>query len=75
MHDTFWNGLFDVRWEGAQLGEEALRLVLRLRKSGVRGTDLPRLRARGYPLGKGPSRTRCYLDTGRGDGPCCLIGK
>ena len=34
MHDTFWNGLFDVRWEGAQLGEEALRLVLRLRKRG-----------------------------------------
>src|ERR1039457_1914771 len=28
----------------------------------VCGTDLPRLRARGYPLGKGPSRTRCYLD-------------
>ena len=34
MQDTFWNGLFHVRREGAQLGEEALRLVLRLRKRG-----------------------------------------
>lgn len=32
MHEAFWNGLFDVRWEGAPLGAEAIRLVLFLRK-------------------------------------------
>lgn len=34
MHEAFWNGLFDVRWEGAPLGPEAIRLVLRLRRLG-----------------------------------------
>jgi site-specific recombinase XerD len=34
MHEAFWNGLFDVRWEEAPLGPEAIRLVQRL---GVRG--------------------------------------
>jgi len=34
MHEAFWNGLFDVRWEDAPLGEEAIRLVQRLRKDG-----------------------------------------
>jgi integrase/recombinase XerD len=34
MHEAFWNGLFDVRWEGAPLGLEAIRLVLRLRGRG-----------------------------------------
>lgn len=27
MHEAFWNGLFDARWEGAPLGPEAIRLV------------------------------------------------
>ena len=34
MHEAFWNGLFDVRWENAPLGQEAIRLVRRLRKEG-----------------------------------------
>ena len=34
MHEAFWNGLFDVRWEDAALGSEAIRLVLRLRERG-----------------------------------------
>ena len=25
MHEAFWNGLFDVRWEEAPLGPEAIR--------------------------------------------------
>jgi len=32
--EAFWNGLFDVRWEDAPLGPEAIRLVLRLRSLG-----------------------------------------
>ncbi len=34
MHEAFWNGLFDTRWEEAPLGPEAIRLVLRLRERG-----------------------------------------
>ncbi len=34
MHQAFWNGLFDVRWEDAPLGEEAIRLVVWLRERG-----------------------------------------
>jgi len=34
MHEAFWNGLFDARWEDAPLGQDAIRLVLRLRKGG-----------------------------------------
>ena len=34
MHEAFWNGLFDVRWEDAPLGPETTRLVLRLRECG-----------------------------------------
>lgn len=34
MHEAFWNGLFDTRWEDAALGREAIRLVLWLRKRG-----------------------------------------
>ncbi len=34
MHEAFWNGLFDTRWEDAPLGPEAMRLVLRLRDWG-----------------------------------------
>lgn len=34
MHEAFWNGLFDTRWEDAPLGREAIRLVLWLRKRG-----------------------------------------
>jgi hypothetical protein len=34
MHEAFWNGLFDVRWEEAPLGPEAVRLVRRLRERG-----------------------------------------
>ena len=34
MHEAFWNGLFDTRWEGAPLGQDAIRLVLRLRRRG-----------------------------------------
>jgi len=34
MHEAFWNGLFDVRWEEAPLGPEAIRLVQRLRVRG-----------------------------------------
>jgi site-specific recombinase XerD len=30
MHEAFWNGLFDTRWEDAPLGPEAIRLVRRL---------------------------------------------
>ncbi len=37
MHEAFWNGLFDVRWEEAQLGPEAIRLVRRLRERGYAG--------------------------------------
>ena len=36
MHEAFWNGLFDTRWEDAPLGREAIRLVLWLRKRGYR---------------------------------------
>jgi len=28
MHEAFWNGLFDVRWEEAPLGAEAIRLTV-----------------------------------------------
>jgi integrase/recombinase XerD len=34
MHEAFWNGLFDTRWEDAPLGPEAIRLVRKLRDSG-----------------------------------------
>ena len=34
MHEAFWNGLLDVRWEDAPLGPETTRLVLRLRERG-----------------------------------------
>ena len=34
MQEAFWNGLFDVRWESAPLGSEAIRLVLWLRERG-----------------------------------------
>ena len=34
MHEAFWNGLFDTRWEDAPLGPEAIRLVRKLRKCG-----------------------------------------
>lgn len=34
MHEAFWNGLFDTRWEGAPLGREAIRLVVWLRGRG-----------------------------------------
>jgi integrase len=34
MQEAFWNGLFDTRWEGAPLGQEAVRLVLWLRGRG-----------------------------------------
>ncbi len=34
MHEAFWNGLFDARWEDAPLGQEAMRLVRRLRREG-----------------------------------------
>ena len=37
MHEAFWNGLFDVRWEEAPLGLEAIRLVQRLRERGYPG--------------------------------------
>ena len=39
MHEAFWNGLFDVRWEEAPLGPEAIRLVLGLR--GQRFAERP----------------------------------
>ena len=34
MHEAFWNGLFDTRWEDAPLGPEAIRLVQKLRDGG-----------------------------------------
>jgi len=34
MHEAFWNGLFDTRWEDAPLGREAIRLVRKLRDCG-----------------------------------------
>ena len=34
MREAFWNGLFDVRWEEAPLGPEAIRLIQRLRERG-----------------------------------------
>lgn len=34
--EAFWNGLFDVRWEDAPLGPEAIRLMRRLRSLGYR---------------------------------------
>jgi site-specific recombinase XerD len=34
MHEAFWNGLFDTRWEDAPLGRESIRLALWLRKRG-----------------------------------------
>jgi integrase len=34
MNEAFWNGLFDVRWEDAPLGREAIRLVMWLRERG-----------------------------------------
>jgi hypothetical protein len=46
MHEAFWNGLLDVRWEDVPLGPETTRLVLRLRGAGMRSepagtTDTP----------------------------------
>ena len=35
MHEAFWNGLFDVRWEEAPLGPEAIRLVRWFRSCDV----------------------------------------
>jgi len=32
--EAYWNGLFDVRWEDAPLGPEAIRLMQRLRSLG-----------------------------------------
>ena len=37
MHEAFWNGLFDVRWEEAPLGAEAIGLTVRLRERGCAG--------------------------------------
>ena len=37
MHEAFWNGLFDVRWEEAPLGAEAIRLTVGLRERGYAG--------------------------------------
>ena len=37
MHEAFWNGLFDVRWEEAPPGAEAIRLTVRLRERGYAG--------------------------------------
>ena len=37
MHEAFWNGLFDVPWEEAPLGAEAIRLTVRLRERGYAG--------------------------------------
>ena len=37
MREAFWNGLFDVRWEEAPLGPEAIRLIQRLRERGYAG--------------------------------------
>jgi hypothetical protein len=34
MHEAYWNGLFDTRWEDAPLGLEAIRLVRKLCNSG-----------------------------------------
>jgi hypothetical protein len=34
MHEAYWNGLFDTRWEDAPLGPEAIRLVRKLRDWG-----------------------------------------
>ena len=34
MHEAFWNGLFDTRWEDGPLGPEAIRLVRKLRDLG-----------------------------------------
>jgi hypothetical protein len=34
MREAFWNGLFDVRWEEAPLGPEAIRLIQRPRERG-----------------------------------------
>jgi hypothetical protein len=34
MHEAFWNGLLDVRWEDAPRGSETTRLVLRPRERG-----------------------------------------
>ena len=34
MHEAYWNGLFDTRWEDAPLGPEAIRLAWKLRDSG-----------------------------------------
>jgi hypothetical protein len=28
MHEAFWNGLFDVRWEEAPLGPEASKDII-----------------------------------------------
>ena len=30
--EAYWDGLFDVRWEDAPLGPEAIRLMQRLRR-------------------------------------------
>ncbi len=37
MREAFWNGLFDVRWEEAPLGAEAIGLAVRLRGRGYAG--------------------------------------
>ena len=41
MHEAFWNGLLDVRWEDVPLGPETTRLVLRLRECGYAERTLP----------------------------------
>ena len=40
MHEAFWNGLLDMRWEDAPLGPETTRLVLRLRECGQARQDI-----------------------------------
>ena len=53
MHEAFWNGLFDVRWEEAPLGPEAIRLIQRLRGRGYAGRTCRIRASRRY---RGPVR-------------------
>ena len=56
MHEAFWNGLFDVRWEEAPLGAEAIRLTVRLRERGYAERTTSEVLAASQPVSPMPAR-------------------
>ena len=78
MHEAFWNGLFDVCWEEAPLGPEAIRLIRRLRAQ-ARATE-PGASRRSHPRRRDPSTSRsppratlASSTAGRPEKACCSM--